>query len=261
MGWGRILSIMLVLASGGAAAQAPWPAQQQQPQQQPAQWPSQQPPAQQQPSWPAQQSQGQQKPQGGQAWPSQQPQRQANWPAQQQPPAQQAWPAQQAAMPAAPMGPGGGMAPGGGMMPPGGGGMMGPGGGGEPPCVAEFHKLRGEFEKRAVAAKSAHEQKQPPTREEFCTLISAASAASAKWAKYTVAQGKSCGIPADAVKQIKGQDDYMAKLKKQVCSSGGPAAPSLAEALGTDKLPLDEGEKKQIKRGGVLDSLTGAPIQ
>ena len=99
-------------------------------------------------------------------------------------------------------------------------GLMGPGG--ESPCVVEFHKLRGEFAERAMAAKTAHEQKQQPTREEFCTLITAASAASNKWAKYTVAQANACGIQAHAVKQIKGQDEYMAKLTKQVCSPGGP---------------------------------------
>src|SRR5207342_2977417 len=57
MGWGRILTVMVVSFAGGAAAQTPWPTQQQ-PQQQQAPWPAQQ----------------QSKPQGQAAWPAQQPQ-------------------------------------------------------------------------------------------------------------------------------------------------------------------------------------------
>jgi hypothetical protein len=248
MGWGRILSIMLMLASGAAAAQAPWPTQQQPRQQQQAAWPAQQQPQQQQQA----------------AWPAQQPQQQSSWPSQQQQsPAQSAWPSQQAgAAPGAPMmAPGGGM-PAGGGMPPGGGMMspMGQGGGQMPPCFAEFAKLRGDVEKYGPLVRTA--QEQHVAREELCKLFSSMSAASIKWTKFTATKAKECGIPPDAVKQIKGQDDHIAMIKKQVCSGGGgPAAPSLAEALGTDKLPLDESEKKQVKRGGVLDSLTGAPIR
>jgi hypothetical protein len=251
MGWGRILSITLVLGSGSAAAQAPWPTQQQPQQQQQQAWPAQQ------------QSQGQQ---GQKAWPGQQPQQQqqASWPSQQQQaPAQGAWPAQQAAMPAAPMmPPGGGMAPGGGA--PHGAGMMspmGPGGGQAPPCFTEFTKLRTEVEKHGAAAKAANEQHV--AREELCKVFTNLSSSMTKWARFTAAKAKECGIPPDAVKQIKGQDEHLVKLQKTVCSGGGPAAPSLAEALGTDKLPLDdiENEKKKVKRGGVLDSLTGAPIR
>ena len=54
---GRILTVMVVSFAGGAAAQTPWPTQQQ-PQQQQAPWPAQQ----------------QSKPQGQAAWPAQQPQ-------------------------------------------------------------------------------------------------------------------------------------------------------------------------------------------
>src|SRR6516225_8734971 len=81
MGWGRILPVVLVLVASSAAAQTPWPTQQQ-PQQQQGPWPAQQP----------QQSQ-----------------------------AAPAWPQHQAAAPAAPMTPMGAPAmapPGGGMISP-----------------------------------------------------------------------------------------------------------------------------------------------
>jgi hypothetical protein len=233
MGWGRILPVIVVLSAGSAAAQTPWPAQQQsQPQQQQAPWPVQQ-----------QQSQ----PQGQAAWPAQQPQQSQG---------QAAWPSQhQASMPGAPMSPM--AAPGAGTMSP-----TGAAGGQPPPCFQEFLKLRTEVEKRGAAAKAGNERHVQ--REELCKLVSALSAASATWTKYTATKAKECGIPADAVAQIKGQDEHLAGLKKQICSAaatGPAAAPSLAEALGTDKMPLDENDKTTVKRGGVLDSLTGAPIR
>jgi len=230
MGWGRILPVMVVVAwASAAAAQTPWPSQQ--PQQQQQAWPGQ----------PQQQKEA--------AWPSQsQPQ---------QPPQQHpaAWPAHSAAAP-------GGAPP---MMPPGGmssGGMSPMGGQRPPPCFEEFVKLRGDFEKRAQATKAGSERKVQ--REEFCKLVTTLAAASSKWTKFTVAKASSCGIPGDAVTQIKAQDEHIGKLKEQVCNAGAQQAgapPSLAEALGTDRLPLDESEKSSVKRGGVLDSLTGTPIR
>lgn len=226
MGWGRILPVVVVLWGSAAVAQTPWPAQQPQKQQQ-APWPGAQQ-QQKQAAWPAPQQQ-------------QQPQQPAAWPSQSAPPAGAASP----------------------MMAP---GMMGgPGGGGRPPpCFEEFTKLRGEVEKRGAAAKVASDKHV--AREEFCKVVTALATAANKWAKFTVAKASSCGIPSDAVTQIKAQDEHLGKLKEQVCNTaaappgaGGP--PSLSEALGTDKLPLDDSEKATTKRGGVLDSLTGTPIR
>src|SRR5215471_3898913 len=116
MGWGRILPVVLVLVASSAAAQTPWPTQQQ--------------PQQQQAPWPAQQSQ----PQGQTAWPAQQPQQLHAAPA---------WPQHQAAAPTGPM-----TATAGPAMAPPGGGMMSPmgtaGGGKPPPCSAVLNKLHSE---------------------------------------------------------------------------------------------------------------------
>jgi hypothetical protein len=129
MGWGRILTVMVVSFAGGAAAQTPWPTQQQPQQQQQAPWPAQQ----------------QSKPQGQAAWPAQQPQQSQG---------QSAWPQQhQAAAPGAPMTPMGapGMSPGPGMMSP-----MGPPGGQQvPPCAAVLNKLH-------PRRKSAGRKRKPP---------------------------------------------------------------------------------------------------
>src|SRR5262245_12375384 len=255
MGWGRVLPVMVVVWAGGAAAQAPWPAQQPQQQQQ-APWPGQQPPQQQQAPWP-----GQQPPAQRQApWPAQPPQGQAAAPAPSQAAApvqpQAAWPSQRAdAAPVAPpmMG-----VPG---MSPMGGGMGAPPGAQQmPPCFKEFSKLRDDTEKAGAAAHAANARHVPP--EELCKLVTALSNAATKWAKFTVAKASNCGIPPDAVKQISAQGENLVKVKTNVCNAGAASAPpSLSEALGTDKLPLDQGEKTTVKRGGVLDSLTGTPIR
>jgi hypothetical protein len=222
MGWGRILPVGIVLWASAAAAQAPWPAQQPQQQQQ-APWPGQQPQG--QAAWPSSPTQASQ--QGGGSAP---------------------WPGQQSAAPPPMMG-SPGMSP------------MGGGGGGAPPCFIEFTKLRTEVEKRGAAAKAANERHAQ--REEFCKVITALAGAAEKWAKFTEKEAKGCGIPGDAVTQIKGESEHLGKIKTQVCSAG-PAAgpPSLSEALGTDRMPIDDGSNKATaKRGGVLDSMTGQPIR
>jgi len=139
--------------------------------------------------------------------------------------------------------------------------MGGGGGGGTPPCFTEFTKLRTEVEKRGAAAKAANERHAQ--REEFCKVITALAVAADKWAKFTEKEAKGCGIPGDAVTQIKGESEHLGKIKTQVCSAGPAAAgpPSLSEALGTDRMPIDDGNKATAKRGGVLDSMTGAPIR
>jgi hypothetical protein len=233
MGWGRILTVMVVSFAGGAAAQTPWPTQQQQqPQQQQAPWPAQQ----------------QSKPQGQAAWPAQQPQQSQG---------QSAWPQQhQAAAPGAPMTPMGapGMSPGPGMMSPMGGGQQ------VPPCAAVLNKLHSEAEKRGAEAKAA--QARHATREELCKLVTNLVAAEGKFTKTAEQEATNCRIPPDAVKNMKAGHENLVKVRESLCTAApGAGPPSLAEALGTDKMPLDENEKTNVKRGGVLDSLTGVPIR
>ena len=241
MGWGRILPVVLVLVASSAAAQAPWPTQQQQPQQQQAPWPAQQSQPQGQAAWPAQQ---QSQPQGQAAWPAQQPQ---------QSHAATAWPQQQAAAPAAPMTPMAAPA----MSPTG----MGMGGGGQvPPCAAVLNTLHAEAEKRGAEAKAGQEKHVP--REELCKLVTNLVAAEGKFTKAAEQEATNCRIPPEAIKQMKAGHENLVKVRTALCTAAPTAGPpSLAEALGTDKMPLDATEKTNVKRGGVLDSLTGAPIR
>jgi hypothetical protein len=174
-------------------------------------------------------------------WPTDAPRApgQAPWPGEAQP----AQPAQPMAMPM-PTGP-----------------MMGAG---PPPnadqqaCIRDFGNHRDEVEKRAMAAKAGSEKKVP--REEMCNLVSAYSAAEAKWIKFSETNMTKCGIPKQAVEQIKGVHVRTADARKRICASGPQAggtaaAPSLSDALGTTRLPTPVTEKP--KAGGTLDTLTG----
>jgi hypothetical protein len=142
-------------------------------------------------------------------------------------------------------------------------GAPGPMGGGAmgspPPCAVEFGKLREEVQKKGLAAKTAGERKA--TREEMCKMVQAYSAAEGKWLKFTEAGVASCGIPAEVVTQLKQTHARTELARQNICSSGPAAAmqaaPSLSDALGTNRLQLD------TKRTGsnYLDTMTGNVIQ
>jgi hypothetical protein len=179
-------------------------------------------------------------------WPTDAPPRapgQAPWPGEAQP--AQPQPAQPMALPS-PTGPA-----------MGGGPMMGGGPtAAQQACILEFTKYREEVEKRAIAAKTGSEKKV--TREEMCTLVTAYSAAEAKWIKFTEDNMAKCGIPKEAANQIKGVHVHTADARKKICAAGPaggvPAAPSLSDALGTSRLPPPAAEKP---KAGSMDTLTG----
>jgi hypothetical protein len=129
--------------------------------------------------------------------------------------------------------------------------------GNPPPCVAEFMKLRENVEKTGLAAKAAHEKNA--TREQMCKIIETFTAAEEKMVKYADVNATNCGIPADALKQMKGNHAHTVQIRKQVCSAGpaaAPAAPTLSEALGTNTSPTPT-----TKTGkGTFDTLTGNPL-
>jgi hypothetical protein len=225
--WGRISATASLVVFGVAIAQAQTPLKP---------WPTQQP----------QQAQPQQR-----AWPGDAPSASAGTaqPMAMQPPPMNASP---------PPGMGMGMgAPGGGMGAPGGG--MNPA---REKCMTEFSKLRGNVENAGKTAKAINDRKG--TREDFCKAITNLSGAQTKWVKYTTEHAKNCGIPPDVVSQLKAGATHLAKLKTNVCNGGGatagaPPAPSLSEALGTATMPTTDDAPR--RRGGTLDTLTGATIR
>jgi len=183
------------------------------------------------------------------------------WPTSSPPPAPGAapWPSQSPspAAPAAPAtlpmpsGPGMG-APAPGMM------MGGPGPSPEQQkCMEDFQRYRGEVEKRARAAEA--EAKKKPTREKMCELVGLYSTAEFKWIKFSETNMARCGIPKQAIEQIKQVHVHTAEAKKKLCSAGpgqgAPAAPTLSDALGTSLQPTEPPKKRHV--GGTMDTLTG----
>jgi hypothetical protein len=194
------------------------------------------------------------------AWPTDNKQQQAApggpaWPTDNGPPARQ-----QTSAPGGFGPPQGGMAAPGGFGPPGGA----PPGGGEAQaaCVKEFDRLRSEVEKKGKVARAISDRKG--SREELCGAMNGIFAAEGTWIKYAKNRAAACGIPPEIIKQLGQGHDHLAQMRKQVCSAGvagpGPARPpSLAEALGTTRLP--DNQNTTVKRGGTLDTLTGNPIR
>lgn len=186
-------------------------------------------------------------------WPSDRPQApgQAPWPTNAPPPA----PAMAPGPAGPPMGMGQPMQP---MQPM--GQSMGPPAmnAAQQECLHKFTELRQDVEKHALAAKGGADKHV--SREEMCKLVTAYSGAEAKWLKYSDDNMTRCGIPKDAIEQIRGVHLRTADARKRVCAAGpqaGPAAPpTLSEALGTMKLPSQETEKRK-PGGGTLDTLTG----
>jgi hypothetical protein len=186
------------------------------------------------------------------------------WPSaapQQQQPASAPWPTDQPAAPAsmpAPSMPAPSMA-GPGMGAPG----MTMGGPGPTPeqqqCMQEFTGYRGEVEKRAKAAEA--ESRKKPTREKMCELVTLYSAAETKWLKFSETNVAKCGIPPQAIEQIKAVHVHTMEAKKKLCAPGpaqaaAPSTPSLSDALGASLQPNNDEQKKR-KTGGVMDTLTG----
>lgn len=144
-------------------------------------------------------------------------------------------------------------------MPPGAPGA--PGGGGMPPCFNEFMPLRQEAEKRATAVRDAGAKHATP--QQACDLIGRFSDAEAKVVKFVQTNGASCGIPAEAVKQMKTNHEHTLELHKRVCTAAAnpprPAGPTLSDALNSvAKVPT----KEDAKPGrGTFDTLTGNALE
>jgi hypothetical protein len=130
-----------------------------------------------------------------------------------------------------------------------------------PPCYNEFMPLRQEAEKRAGLIRDAAERKSP--REEVCKLFGSFAISESKLIKFLETHQASCGIPPDAVKQMKTNHDRTLKTRRQVCSASAsnaapPAQPGLSDALGVTRVPTPD----SISKGrGTWDTLSGNPIR
>jgi hypothetical protein len=147
----------------------------------------------------------------------------------------------------------------------GGGPQAGPPGEQEPPCFKEFLALRQEAQKKASLINAAKDRNPPPTREEMCQTIKTFAAAEAKVIKFVVDNQASCGIPGDAITQMKAGQAQTVKFRTTVCS-GGPAAgkaaappvPKLSDELGIRNIG---GATGGATGRGTFDTLTGNALE
>jgi hypothetical protein len=126
----------------------------------------------------------------------------------------------------------------------------------EPPCFKDFAPLRDDAQKKAMAIQAASKRKAPP--QEACGLFNAFYAAEGKVLKFAEKNGTWCGIPPQAIKQMKENHAKTAEIRGRVCMAAKrPAGPSLSDALNAPRVP----NANNIKPGsGTFDTLTGTPL-
>jgi hypothetical protein len=129
------------------------------------------------------------------------------------------------------------------------------------PCMNEIAPLRQAVEKAGQAIKAAADKKAE--RSEICNRIKTFVAHEAKFIKYIETNASWCGIPPDAVAQLKKGHAHSTKMRTQACAAGPvggrpgpPPGPGLSEALGTSRMPTNN----QKSDRGTYNTLTGNPI-
>jgi hypothetical protein len=132
------------------------------------------------------------------------------------------------------------------------------------PCANEFMPLRQAVERDGAAVKALADRKAP--REQVCSQIKKFAVSEAKYVKFLTDNQSWCGVPPDAIKQVKASHAHTLKLRTQVCASGGPVqgnagpppGPGLSEALGTSQSFAPASPKTAR---GTYDTLTGNPFR
>jgi hypothetical protein len=130
------------------------------------------------------------------------------------------------------------------------------------PCVNEIMPLRQAVEKQGAALKAAVDRKAD--RSEVCNRVKSYASAEAKFVKYLEANQSFCGIPSDAIGQVKANHGHTLKMRGQACAAGPtagppgpPPGPGLSEALGTSRaLAPPPGRDDR----GTYNTLTGNPL-
>jgi hypothetical protein len=130
----------------------------------------------------------------------------------------------------------------------------------EPPCMAEFVKLRDDAGSKARKIEAATKQKQRPSAQVACGLFNSYAAAEIKMIKYAEKNKGWCGIPDDFISQMKQAHARTDETRDRICQVAAapprPAGPSLSEALGATAPTAGN-----IKTGhGTFDTLTGTPL-
>ena len=129
----------------------------------------------------------------------------------------------------------------------------------EPPCMADFAKLRNDAEVKGRAIQAASQRHAQP--KEACRLFTAFQAAEAKMLKYATDNQVWCGIPPQIIQQIKASHTHTIEIRTKICKIAEapprPAGPSLSDAL---TAPVPDASNINSGRGGTFDTLTGSPV-
>lgn len=130
------------------------------------------------------------------------------------------------------------------------------------PCANEVIPLREAVEKQGTALKAAVDRKAD--RSEVCNKVKSFAAAEAKFVKYLEENQSWCGVPAEALKQVKATHSHTLKMRGQVCAAGPtagppgpPPGPGLSEALGTARRVAPPSANNDR---GTYNTLTGNPL-
>jgi hypothetical protein len=131
-------------------------------------------------------------------------------------------------------------------------------------CANDIVPLRTAVEKAGLSVKASIEGKAD--RSVICEKIKSFAANEAKFVKYLETNASWCGIPGEALQQVKDTHTRTLKMRGQACAAGpGPAArqgpppgPGLSDALGTIRAPAAADNKNDR---GTYNTLTGNPLQ
>jgi hypothetical protein len=130
-----------------------------------------------------------------------------------------------------------------------------------PPACQELLSFREEAGRHGQALQEASKKKVGP--EQLCKLFKLFLAAEGKMIKGLEERQAMCGVPAEAIKQVKAGHSHASTMGKQVCDAAAagprPAGPSLSEVLGST--PVVPDPSSGTKRGaGTFDTLEGSPL-
>jgi hypothetical protein len=131
----------------------------------------------------------------------------------------------------------------------------------QPPAACrQILVYRDETQKTGLALSAASKRKAQP--DEVCKLFKVFIAAEGKMLKGLEENSATCGVPPDALKNLKEQHARANQMGKQVCEVAAqgprPAGPSLSDALGTTPPVPDVTDKRGV---GTFETLTGNPLQ
>jgi hypothetical protein len=120
--------------------------------------------------------------------------------------------------------------------------------------------MRDDTQKHGKSLQAAAKKKSGP--EELCKLFKTFLAAETKFIKGLEERTAVCGVPAEVIKQIKGNHAKASETGKKVCEAAAqgprPAGPSLSDALGTTPMVPDASGPR--RGAGTFDTLSGSPL-